>query len=146
MGFSDLAAQIILIFIFLVIFVSMFVAYRDYVNSASQNLDYVYEELSNRIQTDLEVVYTNYTAGNIKLTLINTGSTTLDYHLIDIFVNGDKINRSTVAYTIFNQTNDFLYWNPTEALNISFSKTLTSRSLVQVSSQYGISTYTQIMP
>ena len=101
MGFADLAAQVILVFIFIIIFVSLFTSYRSYIDSTSSNLDYVYGDLINKIQTDLQVVDANYTAGTTVLTLQNTGSTALDTGLIDVFVNGEKLARSSLTFDTY---------------------------------------------
>jgi archaellum component FlaF (FlaF/FlaG flagellin family) len=146
MGFADLAAQVVLVFIFIIVFVSLFTSYKSYVESASSNTEFIYKELNDRIQTDVEIIDSNYSSGTINLTVENTGSTTLDKDLVDVFVNGEKMNRSVLTLTIYNQAMDNLYWNPTEYLNISFSETITGRSLVQVSTQFGISAYEQVEP
>jgi len=101
--------------------------------------------MSQRVQTNFEIIESSYAGETTQLTLINIGSTKVDTELMDVYVNGDKINRNEIEFNIYNQTASNLLWGPTEALNISFTQSLSGRNLIQVSSQYGISAYTQII-
>lgn len=141
MGFADLAAQIVFVFIFMVVFVSLFTAYRNYVANASEDLEVMYANINDRVQTDFEIGTYSYVGGVLSFNVSNTGATTLDYELVDVFVDGERIPRSDVTRGLSNQIIDFQNWNPTEDLDISFTKALSGEILVQVSSEHGISAY-----
>lgn len=144
MGFADIAAQVVLIFIFIIIFTTLFTQYQTSAVERAEYNQFLYDDLTNKIQTDVEIVYVNKQGAGNNLIIVNTGSTTLDPNLIDVFYNGEKIPRSDLTLTLYNQTNDPQLFNPTESLNISFSQSGSGRILYQVSTQYGISAYRQV--
>lgn len=145
MGFSELVTQIILVFLFILIFLTLFNSYKTYVESTSEQANYMLDQIVSRVQTNFEILDANYTAGNLVLTLKNTGSTKLNTDLMDAYIGGEKVSRNDLSFVMFNKTSSDLLWGPTEALNISLSKVISGRTLIQISSEYGISAYHQIM-
>lgn len=145
MGFAEIVAQVVMIFLFVVIFSSLFSQYQSSAQERAEYNEFLYKDLTNKIQTDIEIVSINSTGSNHKLTVVNTGSTTLDSSLIDIFLNGNKLLRTDLTIEIYNQTSDPQLFNPTEAMNISFNQAVSGRILYQVSTQYGISAYKQVV-
>ncbi|MGM5483708.1 MAG: hypothetical protein ACQER9_02200 [Nanobdellota archaeon] len=147
MGFSDLAAQVIMIFIFIIMISTLFVSYRGFTENMSDDNSYVLNKLNEKVHTHLKIKNLNY--DNVSeisyITLKNTGSTSLNVSLIDIFVNGEKIDRDLITRNIFNQTQNTLKWDPSEALNLSFSNYYNGRTLYKVSCENGVSAYEQII-
>lgn len=145
MGFADIVAQVVLIFLFIIIFTSLFTQYQSSVTERAEYNQFLYEDLTNKIQTDIAIVSANKTGSTNLLTVTNSGSTILDPNLIDVFFNGDKISRSDLTLELYNQNSDPQLFNPTESLNITFSQSGSGRIVYQVSTQYGISAYKQVV-
>jgi archaellum component FlaF (FlaF/FlaG flagellin family) len=145
MGFSELVAQIVLVFLFIVIFLTLFTSYKNYVESTSSHTDYLFNQMNLRLQTDFKIVDSDYQAGFVTITLINKGSVRLNTDFVDLYVNGNKLLREDISFNIFNKTFNDVFWNPTEAMNISFFMIMEDRNLIQVSSQHGVSAYHQIV-
>ncbi len=143
MGFSEIVSQVLLVFLFIVIFSSIFLIYRSSVKSLSSDVQTVYEDLNRKVHTDIKILNEVNSSIYHTLTLVNTGSITLDLKYLDVFVNSERISRDDLSFELFNQTIDALLWNPTEALNISFSKSLSGQVLFQVTTDGGISAYYQ---
>lgn len=145
MGFGSIVAQIVLIFIFIIVFSTLFMQHQSFVTQKSDFMTFFYQEVLPKVQTHITITELFYNDSFSVITLKNTGSTIIDPTYVDVFVNGDKVQRGDFSFIIFNQTSDPLLWNPSEALNISFSRALSGRVQYRVSTANGISAYEQLV-
>ncbi len=128
MGFSTIAANLIMFIAVLTVAGVVVATLNNYVVQTSASLNIKKQAMINQISTDFSISDINYSESNHRLLfyLINTGSSTLKPDSFFVFVNGLLVNKSDYNATLDSSTNikDPTLFNPHELLIFNVSITL----------------------
>jgi len=128
MGLATVAAQIILFTTLIYAATVLVISIKDYSLTATDSFDQKHELSLDELKTDIDIQSIIYVAGNISISVKNSGKTILKLDYIDVYVNGTRIPRNDTNRTIsMNSTSDLFnpgLWDPDEYLNIYVNETI----------------------
>jgi len=109
----------------------------DYSRKLVKNAQYDQDTMKkNKMQTDITITNIWNSSSYLNITVQNTGKTTLNASLLEIFVNGNY-------YPSYNLSPAINTWVPKNSTNISINLTssYTNKSRIKVVTENGISAY-----
>lgn len=126
MGFGTVAASIILFIAILTVASGFVILMNTYAQETSTSMTMQHERLSQELRTDITISDLNYSEGEITLYVINTGKTDLMLDRTDVYVSGERIERTSRTITLEQDTKitEPPIWSPNEIVKIVVTKTL----------------------
>ncbi len=124
MGFSVSATMAIFFATFLILFSILYASVNDAFDKVSESFDDRYDYMSEKVQTELEVVSVSYSklTGELDIVVKNTGSVPLGINNTRVLVNGTVISPQEIG--VSGATTNL--WLPLESLTITISSPNTS--------------------
>lgn len=108
----------------------------DYYNNLVKNAQHVQDTLKKaKMQTDIAITNVTNMTTYLNLTIMNTGKTTLNASLLEIFVNGNYYP----SYSLTPASN--YTWVPKNSTNITINVAATTGNRIKVVAENGISAY-----
>lgn len=140
MGFSTIGSFIIMFFTIMIMISSAIFIYTSLIESTNAASAMQEERINNALNTDIEILSIVHEPGTSPDTqaayVINKGKRKLQLELLDIYIDGTKIPRSTSnrIITFINNTNIInpLHWDPDEIIEINVSIDLAAANHVAV--------------
>ena len=106
MGFGNLIGQVVVFTIFLLVIATTMSMYSQQTKSTNEAITYKNRRILEMANTDITFESTAYANGYLSLRLLNDGGTTLDPLMSDIYIDGERIDRTTIRG----------YWSGCDAL------------------------------
>jgi archaellum component FlaF (FlaF/FlaG flagellin family) len=119
-GFSSIAAYMILFFSVIILVGSMVMIYGRMVDSSTLAYSVQQERLEQISQTRIDMESAEYAGGIVRINVTNLGGTKLSIDYIDAYIDGVKIPRETANRTIEFAPDSLvvnpLLWDPYETI------------------------------
>ena len=142
MGFSNIAAQIIMFSVLIYAAAVLIISIKDYSVATTASLKDTQELSLKELKTDIAIQTVAYDPSpNLTIAVRNTGKTLLNLDYVDVYVNGTRIPRNESNRTIeMNSSTDLFnpdLWDPEEDILINVSMELAAGTYrIDVHTQY----------
>jgi archaellum component FlaG (FlaF/FlaG flagellin family) len=128
MGFGNLATTVIMFIAVLLLATAVIATFKTQIDQSQSSMRAQADFLNNQIRTSISITSTNYTAGNLRVYVINDGKTIMPPERIDVYVDNEFIPRNETYRIIAIEPSTDLtnpgLWDPGEILRIDIDTTL----------------------
>jgi archaellum component FlaF (FlaF/FlaG flagellin family) len=137
MGFSTTAVFAVLFVVSIVAIVELFASQDEYTSIIS------YEEKKGlaghlaEIRSNIEIINVTLSGGVVNMTVVNTGNIALDPGQVYLMINDNWIPENSYSVILLNSSGSG-YWEPTEAIRITYPTYLTEAITVKIVAETGV--------
>jgi len=130
---AETSAVIALIFVGILTIGSTTYASYEYSNNLVKNSQYEKDIIKKaRMQTDITIMNITNTTTQLNLTIKNAGKTTLNASAMNVFINGDPYNYTSVTGNV---------WVPQKSINITIPVSINAGDRIKITTENGVSDY-----
>lgn len=126
MGVSTVAAHFLLFIVTVTLVMSIVDSMVNYVDDMNASLRQKVNLVSRRIETDIEIISVDYSSPTLTIYIQNTGDTTIEHNKTDLYLDGQRLDRSLVNKTLESDTDVYNpgFFDASEVLKVNYTEVL----------------------